>query len=86
MAKVDDDVKEIIGGAEGKVKGIVEDSKNTTLGDNLDVSIIAPRKVDWDLQRGIQDKLDKLERRTNRAVNALIRKLACFKYTQYLNF
>lgn len=39
------------------------------------MSTIAPRKVDWDLRRGIQEQLDKLERRTDKAINTLVRKL-----------
>ena len=35
---------------------------------------LAPRKVDWDLKRDISKKLEKLERRTQRAIVELIRK------------
>lgn len=34
---------------------------------------MAPRKPDWDLKRDIAKKLDKLERRTQRAMAELIR-------------
>ena len=39
----------------------------------LDFSNLAPRKPDWDLKRDIAPKLDKLERRTQRAIAELIR-------------
>ena len=34
---------------------------------------MAPRKVDWDLKRDIAPKLEKLERRTQKAIAELIR-------------
>lgn len=34
---------------------------------------LAPRKIDWDLKRDIAAKLEKLERRTQRAIAELIR-------------
>ncbi|EGD83299.1 hypothetical protein PTSG_03908 [Salpingoeca rosetta] len=37
-----------------------------------DVLSIAPRKVDWDLKRNIAPRLEKLEKRTNRAIAELI--------------
>ena len=37
---------------------------------------LAPRKPDWDLKRDVSKKLEKLERRTQRAIAALIRKSA----------
>lgn len=35
---------------------------------------IAPKKPNWDLRRDVQKKLDKLERRTHKALYKLIRK------------
>jgi len=35
---------------------------------------LAPRKVDWDLKRNIAKKLERLERRTQRAIAELISK------------
>ena len=35
---------------------------------------LAPRKIDWDLKRDIAKKLEKLERRTQRAIAELVRK------------
>ena len=39
-----------------------------------DVLSLAPRKVDWDLKRDIEEKLNKLQRRTQRAIIELTRK------------
>lgn len=41
--------------------------------DKLDFVNLAPRKPDWDLKRDIAPKLEKLERRTQRAIAELIR-------------
>ncbi|TRY68345.1 hypothetical protein TCAL_01408 [Tigriopus californicus] len=41
--------------------------------DKLDFVNLAPRKIDWDLKRDIAPKLEKLERRTQRAIAELIR-------------
>jgi coiled-coil domain-containing protein 12 len=41
-----------------------------------DVNVVvatAPKKINWDLKRDIQPKLDKLERRTQRAIVELLR-------------
>lgn len=38
-----------------------------------DISNLAPRKPDWDLKRDVAKKLEKLERRTQRAIAELIR-------------
>lgn len=40
---------------------------------DIDISNLAPRKIDWDLKRDIAKKLEKLERRTQRAIVELIR-------------
>lgn len=55
-----------------KVEKQLEAGKDTKIGDSLDINTLAPRKVDWDLRRGIKEKLDKLDRRTNKAINQLI--------------
>lgn len=39
-----------------------------------DLASLAPRKPDWDLQRDVAKKLEKLERRTQKAIAELIRK------------
>ena len=38
-----------------------------------DISNLAPQKPDWDLKRDISKKLEKLERRTHKAIAELIR-------------
>uniref|UniRef100_A0A672Z352 Coiled-coil domain containing 12 n=1 Tax=Sphaeramia orbicularis TaxID=375764 RepID=A0A672Z352_9TELE len=38
-----------------------------------DLANLAPRKPDWDLKRDVAKKLEKLERRTQRAIAELIR-------------
>lgn len=38
----------------------------------LDISSLAPRKPDWDLKRDVAKKLEKLERRTQKAIAELI--------------
>lgn len=40
---------------------------------DIDLANLAPRKPDWDLKRDIAKKLEKLERRTQRAIAELIR-------------
>ena len=39
---------------------------------DLDISSLAPRKPDWDLKRDVAKKLEKLERRTQKAITELI--------------
>mmetsp|Transcript_27651 Transcript_27651/g.39545 ORF Transcript_27651/g.39545 Transcript_27651/m.39545 type:complete len:182 (-) Transcript_27651:42-587(-) len=39
---------------------------------NNEISALAPKKVNWDLKRDLQPKLDKLERRTQRAIVELL--------------
>ena len=39
----------------------------------MDLLKLAPRKPDWDLKRDIKGKLEKLERRTKRALAEMIR-------------
>ncbi|XP_071493490.1 coiled-coil domain-containing protein 12-like [Diadema antillarum] len=41
--------------------------------EEVDISNLAPRKPDWDLKRDVAKKLEKLERRTHRAIAELIR-------------
>ncbi|OON22228.1 Cwf18 pre-mRNA splicing factor, partial [Opisthorchis viverrini] len=43
--------------------------------EEVNLMSLAPRKPDWDLKRGVDKKLQKLERRTQRAIAELIRKL-----------
>ncbi|KAJ0178742.1 hypothetical protein K1T71_005517 [Dendrolimus kikuchii] len=39
---------------------------------DLDISSLAPRKPDWDLKRDVAKKLERLERRTQKAIAELI--------------
>ena len=41
--------------------------------EELDIINLAPRMPDWDLKRDIAKKLEKLERRTARAIGEIIR-------------
>lgn len=45
-----------------------------------DLINLAPRKPDWDLKRDVAKKLEKLERRTQRAIAELI----SMYYVQYI--
>lgn len=38
----------------------------------MDITNLAPRKPDWDLKRDVSKKLEKLERRTQKAIAELI--------------
>lgn len=37
-----------------------------------DISILAPKKIDWDLKRDVAKRLERLERRTERAIAQMI--------------
>eukprot|EP00731_Ephydatia_muelleri_P013370 Em0007g680a len=50
----------------------LEAAKDPSVGD-VNLANLAPRKIDWDLKRDIAKKLEKLERRTQRAIVELIR-------------
>ncbi|EDW84331.1 uncharacterized protein Dwil_GK14082 [Drosophila willistoni] len=41
--------------------------------DEIDITNLAPRKPDWDLKRDASKKLERLERRTQKAIAELIR-------------
>ena len=45
---------------------------------------LAPRKPDWDLKRDVAKKLDKLERRTQRAIAELIRMRSILSFTGFI--
>ncbi|KAI2800551.1 Coiled-coil domain-containing protein 12 [Blomia tropicalis] len=55
------------------VLDIVPDNNSKALADDIDLTKLAPKKIDWDLKRNISKKLDKLERRTQIAIAELIR-------------
>ncbi|KAH6924908.1 hypothetical protein HPB50_026413 [Hyalomma asiaticum] len=59
-AAIEEEIKEKIAVGEEVVK-------------EVDLASLAPRKPDWDLKRDVSKKLEKLERRTRRAIAELIR-------------
>jgi len=56
-----------------KVQEQMEAGKSEDLLSEVDLTSLAPRKPDWDLKRDSAKKLEKLERRTQRAIAELIR-------------
>ncbi|RWS26947.1 coiled-coil domain-containing protein 12-like protein [Leptotrombidium deliense] len=48
-------------------------TNNEPIIQEVELSNLAPRKVDWDLKRNIAKKLEKLDKRTQRAIAELIR-------------
>ncbi|KAM8810448.1 coiled-coil domain-containing protein 12 [Eudromia elegans] len=58
---------------EDKVKEQLEAAKPEPIIDEVDLTNLAPRKPDWDLKRDVAKKLEKLEKRTQRAIAELIR-------------
>ncbi|KAG7190874.1 hypothetical protein KM043_006935 [Ampulex compressa] len=75
----DDSLKEqVLGNAKpGDVESEVQDqlsaANSKVVIEELDISNLAPRKPDWDLKRDVSKKLEKLERRTQKAIAELIR-------------
>ncbi|KAF5285412.1 hypothetical protein FQA39_LY16666 [Lamprigera yunnana] len=61
------------GDIESEVKDQLNLAKTKVIIDELDITNLAPRKPDWDLKRDVAKKLEKLERRTQRAIAELIR-------------
>lgn len=57
----------------GIVKDQLEDMKEPLEVKDIDISNLAPRKVDFDLKRAINKKLQKLEKKTQKAISELIR-------------
>lgn len=55
------------------IQDVLESAHDEPLADDIDLTKLAPRKVDWDLKRNIAKKLEKLERRTQIAIAELIR-------------
>lgn len=55
------------------MKDQLDSAKTGVVIDELDISNLAPRKPDWDLKRDVAKKLEKLERRTQKAIAELIR-------------
>eukprot|EP00062_Callorhinchus_milii_P026319 gi/632988289/ref/XP_007883027.1/ PREDICTED: coiled-coil domain-containing protein 12 [Callorhinchus milii] len=58
---------------EEKVKEQLEAAKPNSIIEEVDLANLAPRKPDWDLKRDVAKKLEKLEKRTERAIAELIR-------------
>ncbi|MCP9259024.1 39S ribosomal protein L22, mitochondrial [Dirofilaria immitis] len=58
---------------EKEIADQLTDTQDTTAVEQIDITTLAPRKIDWDLKRDIAEKLEKLERRTERAMAQLIR-------------
>ena len=52
-----DSSKEQMNSMEQNVSDQLKVSHEIVIDDALDINTLAPRKVDWDLKRGIQDKL-----------------------------
>ncbi|XP_061093325.1 coiled-coil domain-containing protein 12 [Conger conger] len=58
---------------EEKVKDQLEAANPEPVIEEVDLANLAPRKPDWDLKRDVAKKLEKLEKRTQRAIAELIR-------------
>ncbi|XP_026578845.1 coiled-coil domain-containing protein 12 [Pseudonaja textilis] len=58
---------------EDKVKEQLEAAKPELIIEEVDLANLAPRKPDWDLKRDVAKKLEKLEKRTQKAIAELIR-------------
>lgn len=58
---------------ETEVSSQLEMMKAPIIIEEIDIANLAPRKPDWDLKRDVSKKLEKLERRTQKAIAELIR-------------
>ncbi|GLV42154.1 uncharacterized protein CBL_04888 [Carabus blaptoides fortunei] len=58
---------------ENEVKDQLNAAKSRVVIEELDITNLAPRKPDWDLKRDVAKKLERLERRTQKAIAELIR-------------
>ncbi|XP_060077240.1 coiled-coil domain-containing protein 12-like [Ylistrum balloti] len=56
-----------------KIQSQLEASTTKEVVEEVDIMNLAPRKPDWDLKRDVAKKLEKLEKRTQRAIAELIR-------------
>lgn len=59
----------------GQVQEQLASGKPEPIIEEVDLASLAPRKPDWDLRRDVSRKLEKLERRTQRAIAELISEL-----------
>ncbi|KAI4491890.1 hypothetical protein M0804_003282 [Polistes exclamans] len=66
---VESEVQDQLSAAKSKV--VIEELLHFIV--RQDISNLAPRKPDWDLKRDVSKKLEKLERRTQKAIAELIR-------------
>nr|XP_034339606.1 coiled-coil domain-containing protein 12-like [Arvicanthis niloticus] len=57
---------------EEKVKKQLEAAKPEPVIEEVDLANLAPRKLDWDLKRDVANKLEKLEKWTQKAISELI--------------
>ncbi|XP_062540085.1 coiled-coil domain-containing protein 12 [Armigeres subalbatus] len=58
---------------EAEVSSQLEMMRAPIVIEEIDIANLAPRKPDWDLKRDVSKKLEKLERRTQKAIAELIR-------------
>ncbi|XP_015922114.1 coiled-coil domain-containing protein 12 [Parasteatoda tepidariorum] len=58
---------------EEEIQNHLEAAKPEPLIEEVDLASLAPRKPDWDLKRDVAKKLEKLEKRTQKAIAELIR-------------
>lgn len=58
---------------EEKVRDQLDAANPEPVIEEVDLANLAPRKPDWDLKRDVAKKLEKLEKRTQRAIAELIR-------------
>ncbi|GAV09230.1 hypothetical protein RvY_18804 [Ramazzottius varieornatus] len=58
---------------ESMVKDKLGDATGDALPEDVELTNLAPRKPDWDLKRDVAKSLERLEKRTQRAVAELIR-------------
>ncbi|XP_014272195.1 coiled-coil domain-containing protein 12 [Halyomorpha halys] len=61
------------GNVEEEIKDQLEAANTRVIIEDLDITSLAPRKPDWDLKRDAAKKLERLEKRTQRAIAELIR-------------
>lgn len=69
--KITDDLQ--LPNVEESVAQQLEEMKQPLELKDIEISNLAPRKVDFDLKRAINKKLQKLEKRTQKAISELIR-------------
>uniref|UniRef100_A0AAG5CN65 Cwf18 pre-mRNA splicing factor n=1 Tax=Anopheles atroparvus TaxID=41427 RepID=A0AAG5CN65_ANOAO len=62
-----------VGDVQTEITAQLEMMKTPIIIEDIDIVNLAPRKPDWDLKRDVSKKLEKLERRTQKAIAELIR-------------